>query len=155
MAKTENYYAKALIGASLILIVLMPCISLLWNLVATQIAQASSNYTFRSLEELRVSWLVNNRKRLSLIASNLGYPAPESEIIPGRYYLCNFSIVDAHPTSTNYFAVLQESAPTTNAVAILGSNRLFTLPQALSGGTLYLAGKGSSNIVYHPIGAFK
>lgn len=83
-----------------------------------------------------------------------GYPAPESQLVPGQFYYCNASIVEIRPARTNYFSVLQTMVPEPNGTwRATSTNRFFELPQRLDGGTIYIIGKGESNLIYKPVAA--
>lgn len=95
----------------------------------------------------------SRRKEGSIATRFVGYPAPESEVTPGRFYQCKASIVEMHPSVTNYFVVLVEMTPSTNGLyRMIGTNRFFGLSHALLPGAIYISGQAGSNLVWKQVG---
>ncbi len=83
-----------------------------------------------------------------------GYPAPESEIISGKFFSCEAAIQESWRDHTNCFAVLQEMVPSGQHWKIVPEQkRLFQVQNPVGRSSLiYLAERTNGVISLKPVG---
>lgn len=86
-----------------------------------------------------------------------GYPASEEQIVGGKFYYCNASIVKIYPNRTNLFVVLQEMTPNGSRWQTTDINRLFKLgiERYIEVNAIYEASRKGSGLVFKKVAAVR
>ncbi len=94
-------------------------------------------------------------QRLKSAISLIGYPASESDIIAGKFYFCEASIVDQWPDRNEKFMLLQEMARDGEHWKIVpGQKRLFRVSQTVEPRSIAEAERTNDILSWKPIGQF-
>jgi hypothetical protein len=85
------------------------------------------------------------------LSSAAGYPAPETELVPGRFYQFKGGVEDIHPDRTNHLVILVEYGGGWEPVESR-PHRLFEVTQAPERtGLIYQIEKRGKEIVWIPV----
>lgn len=96
--------------------------------------------------------LLSAAAQRAVMENQAGYPARESEISTGKFYLCDVSLQDQWPDRTNYFLVLQEMVPNGKYWKIIpGQKRLFQVSRSVSRGLIYRAERANGITALIPV----
>lgn len=85
--------------------------------------------------------------------AKVGYPAPESEIVAGKYYFCDASLTDQWSDRVLNYLVLQEMTTDGKYWTILvGKKRLFQVNSTVPSSQFYLAERSNGILALKRIG---